>query len=227
MSIKSKAFAAAATLSLVGAGMVGTLSASAATPECDGHCISVFIKELGTNAHPIFVEDVLGGEANVGQPVGLKRASSSDSSEDIIPHAGPVSAFYANGMVSAEANAHYGSLLGVQQEYAPLGVPTGLCVGVATVAQGVGLTLQPCTVPGRTVWIIDTADSPSTADDHYFPIVNAATTEFDHPFAMSYPRNVDTSEPLPQMVVRRLRFNGADHTLADDQLWGTWRGVLQ
>jgi hypothetical protein len=226
MSIRRRAFAAAAMLAMGYAGMAGTLPASAATPACDGQCISVFSKELGTNAQPNFVEDIFGGAAQVDQPVGLKRASGSDPSEDIIPHAAPVSAWYTNGMVSAAANAHYGTLLGVQQEYAPLGRPTGLCVGVAAVAQGVGLTLQPCDVPGTTVWVIDTADSPATAPDRYFPIVNAATTEFAHPFAMSYPRHVDTTELLPQMVVRRLRFKGRAHTLADDQLWGTWRGAL-
>jgi hypothetical protein len=226
VSIKRKAFTAAAALAMGWVGTAGTLPARAATPECGGQCISVFSKALGTNANPNFVEDVFDGAAKANQPVGLKLASGSDPSEDIIPHAALVSAFYANGMVSAEANAHYGNLLGVQQEYAPLGKLTGLCVGVAAVAQGVGLTLQPCTVPGRTVWVVDTADSPTTAPDRYFPIVNAATTEFTHPFAMSYPRHVDTTKALPQMALRRLRFNSREHTLANDQLWGTWRGAL-
>jgi hypothetical protein len=65
-------------------------------------------------------------------------------------------------MVSAEVNSHYGCLTAVQQEYAPLGIRSGLCVGLASVAyQNEGLTLQPCSVPATTVWVVDPAVSPS------------------------------------------------------------------
>ena len=89
---------------------VETRSASAATPACGQHCISV------SAAQPNFVEDILGAAAQVGQPVGLKQASGSDSSEDILPRRGKVSDFYAAGMASADVNDHYGSLQVVQQE---------------------------------------------------------------------------------------------------------------
>ena len=91
-----------------------------------------------------------------------------------------MSDFYAAGMVSAEANSHYGSLMAVQQEYAPFGIGTDLCVGLAKVAQNEGLTLQPCDVPGTTVWIVHPDLSPATPG--YFPIINAATTDFRGPF---------------------------------------------
>ena len=146
MSIKNRVIAAAAPLTMVLlGGAAGALSASAATAQCG----SVFSRELGTYAQPTMVEAVLHGTANVGQPVILSHASGSDPSEDIIPHRGLVSALYAAGMVSAAVNLHYGSLLGVQQEYAPYGVGTGLCVGLANIAyENEGLTLQPCSVPG-------------------------------------------------------------------------------
>jgi len=86
-----------------------------------------------------------------------------------------VSQFYADGMVSAAVNEHYGSEPAVQLEYAPYGRPTGLCTAVATTAhQNEGLSLQPCSTPGTTVWILDTADSPGTAS---FPIVNGSDTD--------------------------------------------------
>jgi hypothetical protein len=157
-------------------------------------CISVFSLELGTYAQPNYVEDILGGVAKVGQPVGLKQASSSDSSEDILPNGGTVSDFYAARMVSAEANQHYGSLKAVQQEYAPFGIPNGLCVGLASVAyQNEELTLRPCSVPGTTVWVVDPALSPTTPG--YFPIINASTTDFSRPFAMDLPQNEIASGP--------------------------------
>ena len=64
-------------------------------------------------------------------------------------------------MVSAAVNEHFGSDQAVQIEYAPYGQPTGLCTAVAVTAyQDEGLSLQPCSTPGTTVWILDAADSP-------------------------------------------------------------------
>jgi hypothetical protein len=55
MSVKSKLLTAAATLTMVGGvSTAGTLSASAATPQCGNTCIEIFSKEFGTPAHPGF-----------------------------------------------------------------------------------------------------------------------------------------------------------------------------
>ena len=155
------------------------------------------------------------------QPVGLKRASGTDPSEDILPggatRGGKVSDFYADGMVSAEVNSHYGNLDAVQQKYAPFGIETGLCVGLASVAyQNEGLTLQPCDDP-TTVWVIYPAPPATTGG--YFPIVNATTTDFSRPFAIHLPRNeVPSRKPL-QMQVRHLQFRTGEKTLPARQLW--------
>jgi hypothetical protein len=134
MSIKKFLQAVVATVTLAsGASAAVPLSASAATPACGPNCLSVFSPELGTYAHPNFVEHVFGGTASIGQPTGLNTASRSDSSEDFInPHPGTVSDYYAMGLVSAEVNRHYGSLTASQLEYAPSGTPSGLCVAVAS-----------------------------------------------------------------------------------------------
>jgi hypothetical protein len=226
MSSKRNILAVGATLALaVAAGLVGTLSASAATPACGSGCIAVFSRELGTYAQPNFVEAVLGGQAASGQAIGLKQASGSDPSEDILPLGGLVSDFYAKGMVSADVNNHYGSLRAVQQEYAPSGTPSGLCVGLPSVAhQGEGLALQPCTVPSTTVWIVDPALS---ATPGYFPIINGSTTDFRHPFAMDLPQDeLGSAQQTLQMQVRHLQFLGSDGTLPDRQLWGAHFGPL-
>lgn len=169
MSIKRNLLTGAATLTIAaGVFSLGTPSASAATPACGADCISIFSRELGTYGQPNVVEAVLDGVARVGQPVILAPASSSDPSQDLIPTLGRVSDFYAQGMVSAEVNRHYGNLDAAQIQYAPFGVVSGLCVGLAKPAfQGAGLTLQPCTVPGTTVFIID---MPNATADGYFPI---------------------------------------------------------
>jgi hypothetical protein len=228
MSIKSKVLAVAAALTLVGGiGIRWALSASAATPACGQACIEVFSPEFGTSTNPGFVETVFQGLARVGQPAIMHRASSSDPAEDlIVPRIGLVSTFFAAGMVSAEVNRHYGNELAAQIEYAPFGVPSGLCSGLATTAfQNEGLTFQPCSTPATTVWIIDTADSPATAPT-YFPIVNGSTTDFSHPYGMTYPSEADpTVMRLPQIKIRHLIRNPAD--VPDRQLWGVARGVLR
>ncbi len=215
--------AVAATLTVAGAASAVTPSADAATAECGPGCISVFSSALGTHADVNYVEAVLdGGAARPGQPVGLAPVSGTDPAEDFRPGratgGGTVSDFYADGMVSAEANSHYGHLHAVQQEYAPFGVGTGLCVGVARVAQGEDLTLQPCDVPGTTVWIVyPTAGTPPG----YFAIVNAATTDFCRPFAMHLPREeVARGEPELQMQLRRLQYRTDGESLPARQVWG-------
>jgi hypothetical protein len=223
--MRSKVLAAAGVLTLVGGvSAVGELSASATTPQCGSHCVEVYSAEFGTAANPGLVETVYGGIAQVGQPTVLDRPGSAS---DLNGHAGLVSTLYQEGLVSAEVNQHYGKLHAAQIEYAPYGVPSHLCVGLATAAyQTEDLTLQTCDTPGTTVWIIDTADSPATAPGS-FPLVNGSTTDFTHPFAMTYdgrPNDEDQGEP------KAIRVKHLDRTptgVPDNQLWGLHFGVLQ
>jgi hypothetical protein len=168
MSIKRNLLTGAATLTIAaGVFTLGPPSASAATPACGADCISIFSRELGTYGQPNVVETVLDGVARVGQPVILAPASSSDPSQDFLLRTpedgdGLVSDFFAAGMVSAELNSHYSTLMAAQIEYSPFGDRSGLCVGLATTAfQNQGLTLRPCTVPATTVWIPDPAILPT------------------------------------------------------------------
>jgi hypothetical protein len=229
MSVKRRVLAVWVLIVVTAAAnVVATQAAGGATQACGPSCISVFSKELGNSAHPGPVEDVLDGVAAVGQPVILKRASSSDASEDTVANLMPVPAFYAAGMVSEGVNEQYEDLSAAQIQYAPNGVRTGLCVGLATTAyENEGLTLQPCGVPAVTVWIIDTDDSRATAAAGYFPLVNASTTDFDHPYAMHLSRNeVVSANQLLQIRVRRLQFLGPERSLPDRQLWGVHRGAF-
>ena len=228
MTIKRRLLIAAATFIVIGGvPAVVTLSASAATPACGERCYSIFTPEFGTHADPRFVEAVLHGTAKVGQPLILRRASSSDPSEDLVPDLRTVSGFFAEGMVSAEVNRHYRELFAAQIRYAPFGVIGGLCVGLARPAlANQALTLQPCNVPGTTVWIAATVHSPDTAEDGYFPLVNASTRNFSRPIAMDYPRRAHpTDEPATPIRVRHLKTNGPGPVPAL-QLWGLRPGVL-
>ena len=154
---------------------------------------------------------------------------------------GTVADFFAAGLVSAAVNLHFGggakgfpNLNAFEIEYAPFGVDSGLCVGVAaTATQGEGVTLQPCGVSAKTVWIIDTNDSPITFFSGYVPLINGSDTNFSHPFVLTYPHNgYPTDIPRPQLRVANLTgfSNGIGAvvgTVIDTQLWGADFGVLK
>jgi len=252
MSIKSKVLAAAATLTLVGGvSAVGALSAGAATPSCGPNCIDGFSREFGTHSHPNFVLDVWRQGQKVGQPIILFRTSNTDPAEDFtVAFQGLVSDFFAAGLVSSAVNLHYGGGApsqcfgdptgascddpALEIEYAPFGVDSGLCMGTATTAlRGEGVTLQPCGVSAKTVWIVDTADSPATLSSDYVPLINGSDTNFSHPFVLTYPKNgFPTDRPRPQLTVNNLTgfsngFGPIVGTVNDNQLWGADFGELR
>ena len=251
MSFKSKLFAGAATLALVGGvSTMGALSASAATPSADPNAIDIFSRAFGTHRTPNFTMDVLRQGAKVGQPIILFRTTNTDPALDFVPSVqGTTADFYAAGLVSAAVALHYGCIPGgnfpncgttgvddpaIELEYAPFGVDSGLCVGVAaTATQGEGVTLQPCGVSAKTVWIIDTNDSPATLNRGYVPLINGSTTNFSHPHVLSYPGNgFPTDKPRPQLQVKNLTgFSQGIGTpigsVNDTQLWGADFGVLR
>jgi hypothetical protein len=243
MSIKSKVFAAAATLTLVGGvGAVGAMSASAATPSCGDTCVNVFSFEFGHHSTPGFVMDVFRQSAKTGNPIILFRTSDTDPAEDFtVSFQGTVADFFAAGLVSAEVDLHYGAGAtgfpndpAFEFEYAPYGVDSGLCTGVAaTAVEGSKVSLQPCGVSSKTVWVVDTGDS-TTVTAGYVPLVNGSDTNFSHPFVLTYPSNgYPTDKPRPQLTTTNLTgFSGSFlipelGTVDDNQLWGADFGVLR
>jgi hypothetical protein len=256
MSFKSKMLAGAASLALVGGlAVTGGLSASAATPSCGPNfantpplppgCINVFSRQFGTHRSPNFIMDVFRQGARVGQPIILFRTSNSDPAEDfVISLQGTVSEFFGAGLVSAATNLHYGAGTtaapgpddtAFELEYAPFGVLSGLCVGVfATAFQNEGVTLQPCGVTGKTVWIADTVDQrPSQLIRNYFPFINGSNTNFSHPFVLDYPANgFPTDHPRPQLKVTNLTGFSSGRgpivgTLPNTQLWSATFGRIR
>lgn len=206
------------------AGVLGAASVltaapvSAATPGCGPRCIQVFSAKYGTSSDPRYVETVFGGVAQVGTPAVLAPPSASDPAGDIMVRAGgTVSSFHEAGMVSDAVNERYGSLRAVQLEFAPGGVRSGLCSGLPGAPyQNAGLSLQSCSTPGSTVFIIDTPDSPATAPQH-FPIIMGNTTDFEHPFAMTVVGD-PAEKDVPQIKIQRLRGNPGN--VRANQLWG-------
>jgi hypothetical protein len=231
MSIKSKVFAAAATLTLVGglgaAGASAAGTAGAATPSCGWTCIDIFSRDYGTHHHPGFVLDVLRQANKVGQPIILFRTSNSDPGEDFtIAYQGRVSDFAAVGLMSPALALHYGGGCqffdihkqtctkyypddhAYEIEYAPYGVDSGLCIGVpSTAAQNNPVSLQPCGASSKAVWVVDIAHSTGRSLFHlYVPLINGSDTNFSHPFVLTYPKNAHPTDiPRPQLKTRTLQ----------------------
>lgn len=262
MSIKSKILAGAAALTLAGSlgAVAGTVHA--ATPSCGPKCIDVFSKQFGTYAHPGFALDVFRQGARVGQPLILFRQSNSDPAQDFtVANEGQVSDFYAAGLVSPALALHYGctgainipggqivcgptarNLFAFEVEYAPFGVDSGLCAGVATTAvPGEKVTLQPCGVSSKTVWIPDTLDSCPRNPLYSLEVqaINGSDTNFSHPYVLTYPASgFPTDKPRPQLFVSNLTgfsqsgggsgvCGGLSVSGPDtNQLWGAVTGIM-
>jgi hypothetical protein len=243
MSIKSKVFAAAATMTLIGGvSAVGALSAHAATPSAGPSAIDIFSEDFGTHAHPNFTLDTLRQGEKLGQPQILFRVSNSDPALDYtISYQGLVSDFYAAGLVSAQVDLHYGggATLGAgtfpddaafEVQYDPYGVDSGLCSGVAaTATAGEDVTLQPCGVSSKTLWIVDSAD---TVRHGYVPLINGSDSNFSQPFVLTYPSSAyPTDKPRAELYVTNLTGeHGANGqpifgTVNSNQLYGADFGV--
>jgi hypothetical protein len=263
MSIKSKVFAASAAMTMVGTvGAAGLLTqaASATTPSCGDNCATVFSRTFGHHTDPAFVFDVWRQANKVGQPVVLYRQSQDDPAEDfVIANQGTVSDFFEAGLVSPALVLHYGGGCttltkcgtgpfngafpddyAFEIEYAPYGVQSGLCAGVATVARNkTPISLQPCGVSSRTVWVSDTTNAIDcvrgfSVSRGYAPLINGSDTNFSHPYVMTYPMNgYPTDRPRPQLFTETLTgfSNGIDPfdvppTVNENQMWGVDGGAL-
>jgi hypothetical protein len=227
MSIKSKIFAAAATLTMVGGlGAAGTLTANAATPSCGHHCIDIFSREFGTHKHPAFVLDVFQQKAKAGQPIILWQTSNHDPAEDFtVSRQGTVGDFFAAGLVTASLNLHYSKFEAYEFEYAPNGVGSGYCVGVgSTAVDGTKVALEPCGASSKTIWV---ADSFDTIKGFFVPLINGSDTNFSHPYVLNYPGNgaFPTDNPRPQLTTWTLS-KYSNGTVFDNQMWGANFGVL-
>lgn len=228
MSIRNKLISALATLGLIGGAVVAeTVPAGAATAACGEHCIEVYSTLFGSESNPKFVETVFHGVAKAGQPTILAPYSATGSAADLIPNLSSTSGLYAKGLVTAAVNAKYGPLHALQLQYAPNGKPTGLCVGLKKAAYpNEGLSLLSCSVPTLTVFIIDTPDAPAAAAQKHFPIVVASTSDFVHPYAMTFlGGKAPNQQPFP--VIRVDKLVGNPTQVPARQLWGSIVGPVQ
>jgi hypothetical protein len=147
--------------------------------KCGSSCITLYNSTYGESE----VLGIMGTAPNAGEGVGLQQASSSDTAKDwVLSVQGTVSKFFAGGLTSSLMNSHYGSYHAYEYEYAPGGAPSGLCFGAAANAQaGAPVTLQPCGVSARTIWVADSADP----DGQLLPLINGTDTNSTQPLVLT------------------------------------------
>jgi hypothetical protein len=93
---------------------------------------------------------------------------------------GYVYQFLRKGWISGTSYAalHYRDDVAFELEYAPYGVSTGECVGVAKESyQGEAVTLQPCGLNANTLWIVDVDNVKylPTSPGYGLPLINGSS----------------------------------------------------
>jgi len=208
----------------------------------------IFSREFGSLSSPNFSLDVLRGVETIGQEIILfATANLGPAQQWTMAAQGTTANFYSSGLVSTAVASYYGCIPGVnfsncygqttvsvndpafELEYAPNGVESGLCMGVASTAvQDELVTLQPCGVSGGTVWIEDVFGSSSTLTSGYIPLINGSDTDFNQPFVLTYPQaGYPTDVPRPELQVANITGSSQGSppepelgTVSDNQLWG-------
>ena len=235
MSFKSKVLAGTATLALVGGGAATITSgpANAATPSCGHRCVNLFSKKFSDvlTTKPGFVVDVLRQGAKVGQPIIMFQSSNSDPAEDFtVSLQGRVSDFVTAGLVSPALAIHYARDFAWEFQYSPNGVDSGLCIGTASAPiTNAGVTLQPCGVSAKTVWITDVQniERGGVFTFPYVPLISGAGSNFSNPFVLTYPQNGNPNDkPRPQLVTQNLHQFSRGQVF-DNQQWSAFFGVLR
>ncbi len=249
MSVKAKIVAGAATFTLVGGGlgMVGTLTASAATPNCDtngsSNCAQIFSQKYG----PQYLVDVFQAKSAAGTPVILFQASNSDPAEDFVPvDEGTVHDFYHHyGLVSAAFAKTYSGDEAYEVQYEPYGLNSNFCLSTwpgEAPSAGYLVRLESCGQYSNSLWAADTDantapnGSSVTFDRHstgrfFSPnrtdvaLINGANNSFSNPLVLNYPAGNPTDMPRPQLSVQPEKQYSGGATF-DNQEWGTVAGAV-
>jgi hypothetical protein len=222
MSIKSRIVMSAAALTLVaGVGATGTLTANAATAACGVTCLTWHSLAFGNTHPPAIVLGVLNQVGQAGQPIILTGASGANQGEDFqVSTEGQVSDFVAAGLMAPGLDTLYSSLNVIELQYTPGGMPSGLCVGVATTpGLGTPVTLQPCGLSAKTTWILDPAPGTAAAAQVSALISGATNSSFQHPYSLT------TLLPGVPLFTAPLELSLPTAVL-DHQLWAPWFGIL-
>jgi hypothetical protein len=246
MSVKAKIAAGAATFGLVGGGlaMAGTMTASAATPNCGANCAQIFTQKYELQ----YILDVYQARSAAGTPIILFQRSNSDPAEDfVVSDLGTVRHFYNNhGLVSSSFDVTYAADEAYEIQYEPMGLNSNFCLSTwsgETPQPGYKVRLEPCGEYSNSIWAADTdartvpAGSSVVTDRHStgaqfsavdtdVALINGATNTFSNPLVLNYPAGNPTDMPRPQLNVQPEKQYSRGQTF-DNQEWGTVLGTAR
>ena len=85
------------------------------------------------------------------------RSNSNPAEGFTVSLQGTVSEFVTAQLASPALALHYANDAALEIEYSPNGVDSGLCVGISALTPGnnAPVSLQPCGVSARTIWVTD------------------------------------------------------------------------
>jgi hypothetical protein len=246
MSVKAKIATGAAALTLVGGGlgMVGSMTASAATPNCGNDCTQIFSQKYG----PQYLLDTYQAKSAAGTPIILFQRSNSDPAEDfVVVSEGTVDSYYQHHyhLVTANFDHTYGNDKAYEIQYEPYGLNSNFCLstwpGEAPQA-GYLVRLESCGTYSNSLWAADTdthtapagtgtvTDYRSTGGAFSYrftdvALINGADDSFSNPLVLNYPAGNPTDMPRPQLNVQpEQTYSGG--AVFDNQEWGTVTGAV-
>lgn len=197
---------AAATVGLAGAG-----PARAATSACGSGCTDAFPQQTG----PLDAAAIQGVTAQVGQDIILFPAAPDAAEDFTFLPVGTAAELYTAGIVGPAVGLTWPSDNAYEYEYAPDGIASGLCTGLAvTAANGTPVTLQPCGVTSRTLWITLSIDTIGG----YQPLINGSDTVTEAPYVL-------TAGAVGGVLTTQQLYLVAG-TFARTQMWQNITGVL-
>ena len=170
----TRIFAGIATLTLAGAaGLTAGPAADAATQACGSNCTTLVAEDYGASD----VMTVIGSQRARGLHVTLAAAGQNSNQDFKRIYVGTVSALYQDGVVTSVVGLNWPYDDGYEYEYAPDGIDSGLCLGIAeTAAPGTVVNLYTCNVDAETIWITFYRNSAS-----YDPLMSGTNTSVTAP----------------------------------------------
>jgi hypothetical protein len=178
-----------------------TVSGPAAKPCGTTGCTALASEKYGTRR--ITAVDP-GGSAVVLQPV-----AGIPAEDWLVSVAGTVSDFHRAGLIGPVVGEMWPTEKAYEYEYAPRGIASGKCLGVA----GTAIALKPCGVGASTLWVALTADRSGG----FSPLISATDTSKKTPIVLT------ATSADGALTISELSVTGG--TVAPAQMWQPVTGL--
>jgi hypothetical protein len=167
----------------VAAVAVTAVPANAASRGCGQACLTLTAQEFGPGyVSAVPAGTVTAGTVTAGTPIVMAPGSSVTREDFQSSYYGTAGADIGGALVSSAVAQGWPKDPVYQIFYAPGGVRSGLCLGVAgTAGRGTEVTLQPCYTPLSTEWVALLGDE----DNGYTPLISGTDTSAVDPLVLT------------------------------------------